>query len=174
MPLFDAWSQCVQTEFTRTCMDNVTKNRSFWESLISNPESNASIAKLMKQKRIDEIGDDSTPFPMGPMKLGRKKSIGSLGIGKGKRTTLPALPMGSDENYEVEKESATTPPTNTSPPAPVSKRPNPIVESVKELSLGGGGEKGSGVVNYGSIGRKSGKRMAEKLSKEFSKGSSES
>ncbi|KAI9091443.1 hypothetical protein DFS34DRAFT_324898 [Phlyctochytrium arcticum] len=39
VPLFDSWSQCIQTEFSRRCMENIAKNRSHWESILDRPEA---------------------------------------------------------------------------------------------------------------------------------------
>lgn len=38
-PLFDAWSNCIQTEFSKTCMENIRINREYWESLLSQPDA---------------------------------------------------------------------------------------------------------------------------------------
>ncbi|KAJ3036722.1 hypothetical protein HDV00_002435 [Rhizophlyctis rosea] len=38
VPLFDAWSGCIQTDFTRLCMDNIASNRKYWEQALVNPE----------------------------------------------------------------------------------------------------------------------------------------
>ncbi|KAJ3224589.1 hypothetical protein HK099_008198 [Clydaea vesicula] len=38
-PLFDSWSQCIKTDFSRYCMENLVKNRAYWESLLCNPDA---------------------------------------------------------------------------------------------------------------------------------------
>ncbi|KAI9362045.1 hypothetical protein DFJ73DRAFT_620890 [Zopfochytrium polystomum] len=58
-PLFDAWSQCIRTDFTTTCMANIAKNRAYWESIHNKPEEIPEIPSLS----LEELSAD--PFSSG-------------------------------------------------------------------------------------------------------------
>ncbi|KAJ1536162.1 High affinity cAMP-specific and IBMX-insensitive 3',5'-cyclic phosphodiesterase 8A [Nowakowskiella sp. JEL0078] len=38
-PLFDTWSQCIRTDFTKQCTTNIESNRSYWESIMNDPSA---------------------------------------------------------------------------------------------------------------------------------------
>jgi hypothetical protein len=37
-PLFDVWSHCIQTPFSRTCIENIGLNRAYWDALSLTPD----------------------------------------------------------------------------------------------------------------------------------------
>ncbi|KAJ3416598.1 hypothetical protein HDV05_000880 [Chytridiales sp. JEL 0842] len=51
IPLFETFSQCVQTEFTQLCLSNITRNRAYWESILDKPDA---IPEFKTSDKIDE------------------------------------------------------------------------------------------------------------------------
>ncbi|KAJ3025966.1 UNVERIFIED_CONTAM: hypothetical protein HDU68_006406 [Siphonaria sp. JEL0065] len=63
-PLFEAWSQCIATDFTRLCMKNISLNRSYWESILDKPDAiptfNPPDAKILEQELFANVGSPAT------------------------------------------------------------------------------------------------------------------
>ncbi|KAJ3332434.1 hypothetical protein HDU76_000247 [Blyttiomyces sp. JEL0837] len=38
-PLFEVWSQCITTDYSRLCMENISLNRQYWDSILNKPEA---------------------------------------------------------------------------------------------------------------------------------------
>ncbi|KNC99177.1 serine/threonine protein kinase [Spizellomyces punctatus DAOM BR117] len=64
VPLFDSWSQCIQTDFSRRCMDNISQNRSHWESLLDKPEAIPNFPPPPDEEREDFplVAPSTPPF----------------------------------------------------------------------------------------------------------------
>ncbi|KAJ3158990.1 hypothetical protein HDU86_002159 [Geranomyces michiganensis] len=82
-PLFDSWSQCIQTDFSRQCMDMIAKNRAHWESILDKPDA-TPIFPAPPEAEFEEyaITAPSTPpfspQPRGTPPIGEDTSIDPL------------------------------------------------------------------------------------------------
>ncbi|KAI8611413.1 hypothetical protein BC830DRAFT_1068825, partial [Chytriomyces sp. MP71] len=63
-PLFESWSQCIATDFTRICMKNIALNRSHWESILDKPEAIPAFQppdmQLLEQELFETVGSPAT------------------------------------------------------------------------------------------------------------------
>ncbi|KAJ3013029.1 hypothetical protein HKX48_005960 [Thoreauomyces humboldtii] len=61
-PLFDSWSQCIQTPFSRQCVDMIAQNRRHWESILDKPDAVPVFPAPAEDEREDfQITAPSTP-----------------------------------------------------------------------------------------------------------------
>ncbi|KAI8588472.1 hypothetical protein BDZ88DRAFT_195845 [Geranomyces variabilis] len=69
-PLFDSWSQCIQTDFSRQCMEMIAKNRAHWESILDKPDATPMFPAPPEAEREEyAITAPSTP-PFTPQQRG--------------------------------------------------------------------------------------------------------
>ncbi|KAJ3160525.1 hypothetical protein HDU88_007936 [Geranomyces variabilis] len=69
-PLFDSWSQCIQTDFSRRCMEMIAKNRAHWESILDKPDATPMFPAPPEAEREEyAITAPSTP-PFTPQQRG--------------------------------------------------------------------------------------------------------
>ncbi|KAI9345013.1 hypothetical protein BDR26DRAFT_1005825 [Obelidium mucronatum] len=63
-PLFEAWSQCIATDFTRLCMKNISLNRAYWESILDKPDAiptfNPPDSQVLEQELFATVGSPAT------------------------------------------------------------------------------------------------------------------
>ncbi|KAJ3229324.1 High affinity cAMP-specific 3',5'-cyclic phosphodiesterase 7A [Chytriomyces hyalinus] len=63
-PLFESWSQCIATDFTRICMKNISLNRSHWESILDKPDAIPAFQPpdlhLLEQELFTTVGSPAT------------------------------------------------------------------------------------------------------------------
>ncbi|KAI8814794.1 hypothetical protein BJ742DRAFT_784433 [Cladochytrium replicatum] len=75
-PLFDSWSQCIQTDFTRRCMLNIAKNRGYWETVMSDPATLPTFPEPLSEETdsIQFTGPSQYLFNSFPQTTGTKRS----------------------------------------------------------------------------------------------------
>ncbi|KAJ3290854.1 High affinity cAMP-specific 3',5'-cyclic phosphodiesterase 7A [Borealophlyctis nickersoniae] len=62
VPLFGAWSECVHTEFTNFCMENIAVNRAYWQAMLDDPDSQAKFVMAADEGFEDVNIDVPPPF----------------------------------------------------------------------------------------------------------------
>ncbi|KAJ3130617.1 cAMP-specific 3',5'-cyclic phosphodiesterase 4D [Physocladia obscura] len=89
-PLFESWSQCIETDFTRTCMKNISLNRAYWESILDKPDAipifQAPDPNLLRQELFETTGSPATL----KRKLILKQKNLSSGVSQSKASKSPS------------------------------------------------------------------------------------
>ncbi|TPX56328.1 hypothetical protein PhCBS80983_g04612 [Powellomyces hirtus] len=98
-PLFDSWGQCIQTPFSRKCMEMIALNRSHWESILDKPDATPVFPAPPEDEREDfQITAPSTPpftpQPRGTPPIGEDGASSGGAGGAGDLVAAKAAGMG--------------------------------------------------------------------------------
>ncbi|KAJ3348472.1 hypothetical protein HDU83_001294 [Entophlyctis luteolus] len=104
-PLFESWSQCIETDFTRICMQNIRMNREYWESILDKPECIPKFdppqQQVLEKELFSTVGSPAT--------LKKKRMSAQVGARPGKSfvndTTIEAKFFKTDRQLKASSSS---------------------------------------------------------------------
>ncbi|KAJ3094981.1 hypothetical protein HDU97_007405 [Phlyctochytrium planicorne] len=141
-PLFACWSECVPSEYAKRCLENLVKNRAYWESLLDRPEE---IPKIPKSEfRPIDFGDNFKDFS-GLSLLGSKvKSFGPI---KGSMPSSAGKDMPSPLGFGMRKNPITSSNSTSNSNAQrtaINRRHSNIENAIAKFTVPGLAKKGRG------------------------------
>ncbi|KAJ3213639.1 cAMP-specific 3',5'-cyclic phosphodiesterase 4D [Dinochytrium kinnereticum] len=60
MPLFLSWAECIPTDYSKKCIENLHINRAYWESILTKPEEVPKIP--VSESRVIDFSDSFRDF----------------------------------------------------------------------------------------------------------------